>query len=64
MFKTAILTDNEAHYEVADVVDRYVTYPGLLRTSGWDVQFALAKDWLAAQAKAKDSATHYSGGKD
>ena len=51
MFKTAILTDNETHYEVTDVVDRYVTYPSLLRAAGWDVRFALAKDWLAAQAK-------------
>ena len=46
LFKTAILTDNEGHYEVADVVDRYVTYPSLLRASGWQVQFALAKDHL------------------
>ncbi len=56
MFKTAILTDNEAHYEIADVVDRYVTYPSLLRSSGWEVQFALAKDWLAAQAQTAASA--------
>ena len=46
-FTTAILTDSDSHYEVTDVVDRYVTYPALLRASGWQVQFALAKDWLA-----------------
>lgn len=51
-FDTAILTDNDSHYEVADVVDRYVTYPALLRASGWKVQLALAKDWLAKQGKA------------
>ncbi len=45
-FKTAILTDNDAHYAVADVVDRYVTYPSLLRAAGWTVKLALAKDWL------------------
>ena len=48
-FSKAILTDNAAHYEIEDVVDRYVTYPNLLRASGWEVQFALAKDWLAAE---------------
>ncbi len=50
MFTTAILTDNDAHYEVADVVDRYVTYPELLRASGWKVQLALVKDWYAKKS--------------
>ncbi len=48
-FTTAILTDNDAHYQVADVVDRYVTYPALLRASGWKVRFALAKDCLSTK---------------
>ena len=52
LFTTAILTDNEAHYAVADVVDRYVTYPALLKSSGWKVQFALAKDWLASRRQS------------
>jgi hypothetical protein len=43
---TAVLTDNRSHYAIADVIDRYVTYPGLLRAAGWSVEFALAKDWL------------------
>ena len=51
LFTTAILTDNDAHYDVKDVVDRYVTYPALLRASGWKVRFALAKDWLAEKSK-------------
>lgn len=50
-FTTAILTDSDSHYEVTDVVDRYVTYPALLRASGWKVEFALAKDWLARPVK-------------
>jgi hypothetical protein len=45
-FSTAILTDNANHYEIEDIVDRYVTIPALLRGAGWDVQFALAKDWI------------------
>lgn len=52
VFTKAILTDNDAHYEVADVVDRYVTYPDLLRAAGWEVEFALAKDWLGSTARA------------
>ena len=35
-------------------VDRYVTYPNLLRASGWEVQFALAKDWIAAETPKVD----------
>jgi hypothetical protein len=49
-FTTAILTDNAAHYDVADLIDRYVTYPALLRSAGWSVEFALAKDWLTGDA--------------
>jgi len=51
-FTTAILTDNARHYAVADVIDRYVTYPGLLRSAGWTVEFALAKDWLTRVPQA------------
>jgi hypothetical protein len=46
-FTTAILTDNLQHYAVEDVVERYVTYPDLLRINGWEVRLALAKDLLA-----------------
>ena len=45
-FTTAILTDNAAHYAILDLVDRYVAYPALLRAAGWNVEFAIAKDWL------------------
>ena len=54
-FSTAILTDNAAHYQISDVVDRYVTYPGLLRASGWKVELALAKDWISRIPRAEPS---------
>ncbi len=45
-YQLAILTDSENHYTLVDVVDRYVTRPEILRSAGWQVRFALAKDWL------------------
>jgi hypothetical protein len=48
-YDTAVLVDGDRHYGVQDVVDRYVTQPELLRASGWDVRFALGKDWLLAR---------------
>jgi len=54
-FSTAILTDNAAHYRIPDIVDRYVTYPGLLRASGWKVELALAKDWISRAPRAEPS---------
>ena len=56
-FSTAILTDNDTHYQVADVVDRYVTYPGLLKASGWKVELALAKDWVPRIARPDGKAS-------
>ena len=54
-FTTAILTDNAGHYAIADMIDRYVTYPGLLRAAGWSVEFALAKDWLGRIPRKDES---------
>ncbi|MGE0766328.1 MAG: AAA domain-containing protein [Hyphomicrobiaceae bacterium] len=54
-FTTAVLTDNGRHYAVRDVIDRYVTYPGLLRSAGWNVEFALAKDWIAKIPRPDDA---------
>jgi hypothetical protein len=48
-YDVAVLVDGERHYSVQDIVDRYVTQPELLRASGWDVRFALGKDWLLAR---------------
>jgi hypothetical protein len=48
-YDVAVLVDGERHYGVHDIVDRYVTQPELLRASGWDVRFALGKDWLLAR---------------
>lgn len=53
-FSTAILTDNAAHYGIVDVIDRYVTYPGLLRAAGWSVEFGFAKDWLQRLPRQED----------
>ncbi|MGD9805777.1 MAG: AAA domain-containing protein [Hyphomicrobiaceae bacterium] len=60
-FTTAILTDNASHYAIADVVDRYVTYPGLLRAAGWKVELALAKDWLARIPRPDDTSVDERG---
>ncbi|MEZ5815628.1 MAG: AAA domain-containing protein [Hyphomicrobiaceae bacterium] len=52
-FTTAVLTDNAAHYAISDVIDRYVTYPSLLRAAGWQVELATARDWLGRARPAE-----------
>ena len=49
--QTAILTGNLQSFGIAEVVDRHVIQPEILRSAGWDVRFALAKDWLANDGK-------------
>lgn len=41
-----ILVDTDAHYQNVNLVDRYLTQPGILRKFGWKVAFVLTKDWL------------------
>jgi hypothetical protein len=45
-YKLGILVDTSAHYANADLLERYVHQPGVLRAFGWEVELVLAKDWL------------------
>jgi hypothetical protein len=45
-FQRAILVDNDAHYAITDVIERYVTRPAILRAFGWKVEQVLGKDLL------------------
>ena len=41
-----ILVDTHAHYENGNLLERYLTQPGILRGFGWKVRFVLTKDWF------------------
>jgi len=43
-FTRAVLVDTEAHYAIPDVVERYITRPGIFRAFGWEVEQVLGKD--------------------
>jgi predicted DNA-binding WGR domain protein len=45
-YQLAVLVDTEAHYENQNLIDRYLTQPGILRAFGWQVLPVLTKDWL------------------
>ena len=45
-YSLGVLVDTEAHYQNGNLVDRYLTQPGILRKFGWKVAFVLTKDWL------------------
>jgi len=44
-YRLGILTDNQAYYEQADLLERDMMRPKLLRVFGWRVAQVLAKDW-------------------
>lgn len=45
-YTLAVLVDTDSHYRNSNLVDRYLTQPGILRAFGWKVAFVLTKDWL------------------
>lgn len=53
-YAVGILVDTDSHYQNGNLVDRYLTQPGILRTFGWKVAFVLAKDWLHEPAAVID----------
>lgn len=45
-YTLAVLVDTDSHYRNSNLIDRYLTQPGVLRAFGWKVAFVLTKDWL------------------
>jgi len=45
-YALGVLVDTESHYRDSNLIDRYLTQPGVLRNFGWKVAFVLTKDWL------------------
>jgi len=41
----AVLVDSDSHYANADLAERYLTRPGILRAFGWQTTLVLTKDW-------------------
>ena len=44
-YQLGILVDTEAHYANANLLDRYLMQPGILRGFGWKFALVLTKDW-------------------
>jgi predicted DNA-binding WGR domain protein len=45
-YAMGLLVDTDAHYENANLLDRYLTRPSILKAFGWQVLLVLSKDWL------------------
>jgi hypothetical protein len=45
-YRLGILVDTEDYYQNADLMDRDVLRPRLMRSFGWKVMLVLTKDWL------------------
>ena len=44
-YRLGLLVDTDAHYANPDLMERYLTQPGILRAFGWRVALVLTKDW-------------------
>jgi len=44
-YQLGILVDTEGHYANADLLDRYLMQPGILKAFGWQYTLVLTKDW-------------------
>ena len=45
-YQLGILVDTDEHYANPNLMERYVTQPGILRAFGWRVALVLTKDWF------------------
>ncbi|MEM7011343.1 MAG: AAA domain-containing protein, partial [Verrucomicrobiota bacterium] len=48
LHQVAVIIDNAAHYEIPNLLERYLQRPGILKAFGWTVFEVLAKDWYHA----------------
>ena len=53
-YRLGILLDNEAYYDQADLLERDMMRPRLLRDFGWKATVVLAKDWYQDRAAVLD----------
>ncbi len=45
-YSLGILVDTDLHYTNANLLERYLTQPSILRAFGWRVRLVLTKDWV------------------
>ena len=62
VYRLGILVDNAAYYEQADILDRDVMRPKLLKNFGWKVCQVFAKDWYDAPDRVLDRVLRLAGG--
>ena len=54
VYRLGVLVDSDAYYEQADVLERDVMRPKLLRNFGWNICQVFAKDWYEARDRVVD----------
>src|ERR1043165_3162975 len=45
LYRLGILVDTDGHYANANILDRYLMQPSILRAFGWQFALVLTKDW-------------------
>jgi hypothetical protein len=50
-YQLGVLIDTGRHYANANLLDRYLLQPGILRAFGWKVELVLTKDWFENPAE-------------
>ncbi len=51
LFGLALFLDDEKHYGISDLVERYVTRPEIFRAFGWQVEHMLGLDWFRPEKR-------------
>lgn len=53
-YRLGVLVDTETHYQQADLLEREMMRPQLLRTFGWQVAHVLLRDWYTDRESVLD----------
>jgi len=53
-YQLAVLVDTASHYANANLIERYLMQPGILRAFGWKFALVLTKDWYHDPARVID----------
>ncbi len=50
-FGLALFFDDDKHYGITDLIERYVTRPEIFRAFGWQVEQVLGLDWFRPEKR-------------
>ena len=51
LFLIDLFLDDERHYGINDLIERYVTRPEIFRAFGWQVEHVLGLDWFRPERR-------------